>query len=61
MRVTYWNTACLEPEIEAVSKEIAALSAHFADSRVFGVSPHYLMRFAPSARTVGFHPRFCYE
>ncbi len=58
MRVTYWNTACLEPEIEAVSKEIAALSSHFEGSRVFGVSPHYLVRYRPSRRTVGFHPRF---
>ncbi len=58
MRVTYWNTACLEPEIEAVSKELATLSTHFEGSRVFGISPHYLVRYQPSRRTVGFHPRF---
>ncbi|MBI5136402.1 MAG: glycosyltransferase family 4 protein [Nitrospirae bacterium] len=55
--MTYWNTACLEPEIEAVSKEIATLAAHFS-GRVFGVSRHYLLRVAPAARTVGVNAGF---
>jgi len=55
--VTYWNTACLEPEIEAVSKELLALSTHFC-GRLFGVSPHYLLRYSAQRRSIGFHPGF---
>lgn len=40
MRIAYWTTASLEPGIEAISKEVFDLAAHFRDSMVFGVSPH---------------------
>lgn len=58
MRVLYWNTSCLEPKIEAVSKEVFQLAAHFPQSLVFGVSPHYVFRGSWRGRCVGFHPRF---
>ncbi|HMB71113.1 MAG TPA: glycosyltransferase [bacterium] len=57
-RVVYWNTACLEPSIEAVSKELFELAAHFPDSRLFAVSPHLGFRREDGGRVLGFHPRW---
>jgi glycosyltransferase involved in cell wall biosynthesis len=58
MRIVYWTTACLQPEIEAISKEVFQLARHFPHSLVFGVSPHYLLRASLKQRAIGFHPRF---
>lgn len=44
MRIAYWTTASLEPAIEAISKEVFDLAAHFR-GMVFGVSPHGTLRF----------------
>lgn len=57
-RVLLWNTACLEPSIEAVSKELFQLRAHFRNARIFGVGPHYRLRVADGGRVVGFHHGF---
>ncbi|GJM43889.1 MAG: hypothetical protein DHS20C21_07310 [Gemmatimonadota bacterium] len=57
-RVLYWNTACLEPRIEAVSKELFDLASHFRDSRLFAVSPHLRFRWEEGGRIAGFHPRW---
>ena len=48
----------MEPEIEAVSKEVFQLARHFPQSLLFGVSPHYRFRFSFCERYVGFHPTF---
>ena len=55
MRIGYWTTACLQPEIEAISKEVLQLAQHFEHSFIFGVSSHYLFRISRESRTVGFH------
>ena len=44
----YWNTSCLEPEIEAVSKEIFKISNYFKNSFIFGISDHYTFRYGSS-------------
>jgi glycosyltransferase involved in cell wall biosynthesis len=58
MRIAYWTTSCLQPEIEAVSKEVFQLAEHFPNSLLFGISPHYALRASLQRRYVGFHPRF---
>jgi glycosyltransferase involved in cell wall biosynthesis len=58
MRIAYWTTSCLQPEIEAVSKEVFHLAEHFPNSLLFGVSPHYALCASLKGRYVGFHPRF---
>ncbi len=56
MRIMYWNNSCLEPDIEAVSKEVFMLARHFSASWMFGVNPHYTFRWSTPQRYVGFHP-----
>ncbi|RMH04073.1 MAG: glycosyltransferase [Nitrospirae bacterium] len=58
MRIVYWNTSCLEPEIEAISKEIFCLAQHFTPSWIVGVNPQYRFRFSRKHRYAGFHPSF---
>ena len=58
MRIVYWNTSCLEPGIEAISKEIFQLAEHFSNSHIVGVSPHYRFRWSFRDRYLGFHPSF---
>jgi glycosyltransferase involved in cell wall biosynthesis len=58
MRIAYWTTSCLQPEIEAVSKEVFQLADYFRRSLVFGISPHYALRASWTGRYIGFHPRF---
>jgi glycosyltransferase involved in cell wall biosynthesis len=55
-RITYWTTACLEPEIEAVSKEVFDLAKHFKQSRVFAISPHLSATVRRGGRVIGFNP-----
>lgn len=57
MRIIYWTTCCLEPEIEAVSKEVFDLANNFEHSLVFAVSPHLLVRGSVSGRYVGVSSR----
>lgn len=58
MRIIYWNTSCLQPEIEAVSKEVFQLARHFRNSLLFGINPHYLFCASIKKKYVGFHPAF---
>jgi glycosyltransferase involved in cell wall biosynthesis len=58
MRIIYWNTSCLQPEIEAVSKEVFQLARHFHNSLLFGINPHYLFRASVKQKYLGFHPVF---
>jgi glycosyltransferase involved in cell wall biosynthesis len=58
MRIIYWNTSCLQPELEAVSKEVFQLARHFRPSLLFGINPHYLWCASIKKRYVGFHPGF---
>ena len=58
MRVIYWNTSCLQPEIEAISKEVFQLARHFDNSLIFGISRHYGFRCSFSQRYIGFHHHF---
>jgi glycosyltransferase involved in cell wall biosynthesis len=58
MRIIYWNTSCLEPEIEAVSKELFQLAAHFRHSLLFSINPQIGLRGSLAKRYVGFHPKF---
>lgn len=57
MKVTYWATSCLEPRIEAISKEIFDLAAKFSDGLIFSVSPHLSVKLS-GRRCMGFHPSF---
>lgn len=57
-RIVYWTTACLEPRIEAVSKEVVALANHFRPSFIFSTSPHISVRFSARGRFIGFHLKF---
>jgi len=57
MRIVYWNTSCLQPEIEAVSKEVFQLARHFRDSLLVGINPHYQFCASFRRRYIGFHPR----
>jgi glycosyltransferase involved in cell wall biosynthesis len=58
MRIAYWTTSCLHPEIEAISKEVFQLAGHFRDSFLFGISPHYVMRASLRNRYIGFNLHF---
>lgn len=57
-RIIYWTTSCLEPDIEAISKEIFTLANNFRPSLIFGVSHHYLFKFSLKHRYIGFNPKF---
>ena len=57
-RIIYWTTSCLEPDIEAISKEIFILANNFRPSLIFGVSYHYLFKFSLKHRYIGFNPKF---
>ena len=58
MRIIYWNTSCLQPEIEAISKEVFQLARYFRNSLLFGINPHYLFCASVKKKYVGFHPVF---
>lgn len=58
MRIIYWNTSCLEPDIEAISKEIFHISNYFKGSFSFGVSKHYIFRYSLKSRYVGLNNNF---
>lgn len=57
MKVVYWNTSCLEPEIEAVSKEIFSLADNFPGSWICAVNRHLRFTVSLRRRVIGFHPR----
>lgn len=57
-RVIYWTTASLEPEYEAVSKEIDALARRFPGSMICSISPHCTVRLRRQPPALGLHPRF---
>lgn len=57
MRINYWTTAPLEPAIEAVSKEVFELAAHFG-GRTLAVNPHLSLRIEQFGRVLGFSPRW---
>ena len=56
--VTYWTTCCLEPRIEAISKEVETLSGYFQPSRIIGISRHYQFRISMEHHTLGFNLGF---
>jgi glycosyltransferase involved in cell wall biosynthesis len=56
-RIIYWNISCLEPEIEAISKEVFLLAHKFHNSFIFSVSPHYIFRYSLRKRFIGFHSK----
>jgi glycosyltransferase involved in cell wall biosynthesis len=58
MRIAFWTTASLEPEIEAISKEVFQLAACFPQSFIFGISRHHRVRGSIARRYIGLHPRF---
>ncbi len=58
IRIIYWNNSCLQPEIEAISKEVFQLARHFTPSLIFGINPHYRLMVSRKQRYVGFHPTF---
>ena len=57
-RIIYWNVSCLEPEIEAISKEVFQLARLFSKSIIFSINPNYLFRFSFKKNYIGFHPAF---
>jgi glycosyltransferase involved in cell wall biosynthesis len=57
-RIIYWNVSSLEPEIEAVSKEVFQLAGIFSKSVIFSINPNYLFRFSFKKHYIGFHPAF---
>ncbi len=58
MRIIYWNTSCLEPEIEAVSKEVFGLAESFRPSWIFAVNRYLRCSFSLRKRCLGFNPRW---
>jgi glycosyltransferase involved in cell wall biosynthesis len=56
--IIYWSISCLEPKIEAVSKEIFQLAEYFPNSWIFGVNTQYLFKISLSQHYIGFHPKF---
>lgn len=57
MKVVYWNTSCLEPDIEAVSKEVFGLAARFRPSWIFAINRHLRFAFSWRRRFIGFNPK----
>lgn len=57
-RIIYWTTACLEPEIEAVSKEVSELAAIFKPVFIFAINPNILFKLSFQRRHIGFNHRF---
>ena len=57
MRIAYWNTSPLEPEVEAVSREVFSLAGAFPGSWILGFNPHLGLRFSPRKRCVGIGSR----
>lgn len=57
MRVAFWATSSLEPDYEAVSKEVFFLAEQFRGSWIFSVSPHLLLRFSLRRRYAGITAR----
>lgn len=55
MRITYWTTCCLEPEIEAISKEVFDLAERFTNSKIFSMNPFLLFKISKKYRYIGFH------
>ncbi|MCX5679744.1 MAG: hypothetical protein NTZ95_03700 [Candidatus Omnitrophica bacterium] len=51
-KIVYW-TGFLEPDKEAVSKEVFELRRHFDGSFVFGMSKYYLMKHSFKERYFG--------
>jgi glycosyltransferase involved in cell wall biosynthesis len=58
MKIIYWTTSCLEPLIEAVSREVCELSVRFKNSLVFAVSSHLVIKGSLSKRRIGLNSRF---
>ena len=58
MRVSYWTTACLDPRIEAVSKELEDLRTRFGAGRTVALSEHLTRSICWSRAGMGLHPRF---
>jgi glycosyltransferase involved in cell wall biosynthesis len=56
-RIIYWSISCLEPEIEAVSKEVFLLAYQFRNSFIFSVTPHHIFRLSLRKRFIGFHSK----
>ncbi len=59
-KIIYWTTACLEPEIEAISKEVFDLAGHFRPVLIFSINPNIGFRFSLRKRYIGFNSRFFY-
>ena len=58
MRVSYWTTACLDPRIEAVAKELEDLRTRFGAGRTVALSEHLTRSICWSRAGMGLHPRF---
>jgi glycosyltransferase involved in cell wall biosynthesis len=50
--------SCLQPEIEAVSREVFQLARYFRNSLIFGINAHYLCRYSVKKRYIGLNPKF---
>ena len=55
LRIGYWATCCLEPSVEAISKEVLGLVKRFDGRFLFSISPHYRFRISRRNRWIGFH------
>lgn len=53
MRIAYWTTACLRPDIEAVSKEVDALANYFKPSMLIATNRHLGLTVNIRDRIVG--------
>ena len=58
MKIIYWNTSCLQSEIEAVSKEGFELSKYFQKSLIFSINEHIFFIFSLKEHYIGFNIRF---
>lgn len=56
--IIFWTTACLEPHIEAISKEVLDLSKGFKPSLIFAINPNIGLKFSLRHRYIGFNNKF---
>jgi glycosyltransferase involved in cell wall biosynthesis len=56
VRITYWTSAPLEPDIEAVSKEVLDLATHFGRGPILAINRHLTCRWDWARRSFGVGP-----
>lgn len=58
MRVAIWTTSSLEPDYEAVSKEIFSIAQYLKNAWIISVSPHLGFKVSLKHKYLGFNSKF---